>query len=280
MPDGVDLLADRWAPRTGGESLPTALYRCPYGRRGVYGLVLCRMLAERGFQVLIQSTRGTFGSGGVFDPMRHERDDGLATVEWLVRQPWFGGSAVLLGPSYLGYVQWAIADRLPPQVKAMIPQVTESALTLEFLRKDGLSLETPFGWGIMTDGQERRGALLRQLRFRPQECSRDAHAAAGSGRCDGRGAPRRIHPRHPHARRGFTALGRDRPQPPRGRGHRAGQLHRRLVRHLLARPTARLPNIAGRGAAPAAHDRTVDTYRAGRVRASGVDRIRTGPCAR
>ena len=70
---------------------------------------------------------------------------------------------MLVGPSYLGYVQWAVADRLPPEVKAMIPHVTESALTLEFLRKDGLSLETPFGWGIMVAGQERRGAMLRAL---------------------------------------------------------------------------------------------------------------------
>jgi putative CocE/NonD family hydrolase len=106
--------------------------------------------------VLIQSVRGTFGSGGVFDPMRQERDDGLATLDWVTTQPWFGGSIVLVGASYLGYVQWAVADSLPPEVKAMIPQVTESALTLEFLRKDGLSLETPFAWGVQVDGQERR----------------------------------------------------------------------------------------------------------------------------
>jgi uncharacterized protein len=163
MPDGVELLADRWAPRSGGDGLPTALYRSPYGRRGMFGLTMGRAMAERGFQVLIVSTRGTFGSGGTFDPMRQERDDGLATLEWVVKQPWFGESIVLLGGSYLGYVQWAVADRLPPEVKAMVPQVTESALTLEFLRKDGMSLETPFGWGVMTDGQERRGAFLRQL---------------------------------------------------------------------------------------------------------------------
>lgn len=162
MPDGVELLADRWAPRDGGNGMPTALYRSPYGRAAMFGLTLGRVMAERGFQVLIVSTRGTFGSGGTFDPMRQERDDGLATLEWVVKQPWFGESMVLLGGSYLGYVQWAVADRLPPQVKAMVPQVTESALTLEFLRKDGMSLETPFRWGIMTDGQERRGALLRQ----------------------------------------------------------------------------------------------------------------------
>ena len=124
---------------------------------------MARPLAERGFQVIMQSCRGTFGSGGRFEPMRNERADGLATLEWIVKQPWFGGSIVLTGPSYLGYVQWAVADELPPEVKAMIPVVTESALTLEFLRPDGLSLETPFGWGVMVDGQERRGAMLRQL---------------------------------------------------------------------------------------------------------------------
>ena len=164
MPDGAVLLADRWAPRAEpGEALPVALLRTPYGRRGLLATGLARPLAERGFQVLVQSCRGTFGSGGVFDPMRREREDGLATLEWLVKQPWAGGSIVLVGPSYLGYVQWAVADRLPPEVKAMIPHVTESALTLEFLRPDGLSLETPFGWGIMVAGQERRGAMLRTL---------------------------------------------------------------------------------------------------------------------
>jgi putative CocE/NonD family hydrolase len=165
MPDGTILLADKWQPRARDAStaLPTALYRSPYGRRGVFGLMLGRMMAERGFQVVIQSTRGTFGSGGTFDPMRQEREDGLATLDWVIQQPWFDESIVLMGPSYLGYVQWAVADSLPPQVKAMVPQVTESALTLEFLRKDGLSLETPFNWGIQTAGQERRWALARQL---------------------------------------------------------------------------------------------------------------------
>lgn len=162
MPDGVELLADRWAPRAGGDGLPLALVRTPYGRRGVFGAILARPLAERGFQVLVQSTRGGFGSGGVFDPLRQEREDGLATLDWAVRQSWSGDAIVLVGASYLGYVQWAAADRLPPQVKAMVPQVTESGLTLEFLREDGLSLETPFGWGVQVAVQERRFALVRQ----------------------------------------------------------------------------------------------------------------------
>jgi hypothetical protein len=163
MRDGTVLLADRWVPKVGGDGLPTAVVRCPYGRAGMFAEMAARPLAERGFQVLIQSARGTFGSGGDFDPMRRERDDGLDTLDWVVKQPWFGESIVLVGGSYLGVVQWAVADQAPPQVKAIIPAVTESALTLEFLRGDGFSLETPFGWGIMTAGQERRFAPLRQV---------------------------------------------------------------------------------------------------------------------
>ena len=192
MPDGVDLLADLWLPRVAGrgeDKLPTALLRSPYGRRGLVATAMVRPLAERGFQVLIQSTRGTFGSGGAFEPMVREREDGLATLDWLVKQPWCG-SVVLVGGSYLGFVQWAVADRLPPEVKAMIPQVTDSALTLEFLRKDGFSLETPFGWGVMVAGQERRLALLRGL----AQGRRNARAMASLplGRADVAAAGRRL----------------------------------------------------------------------------------------
>jgi uncharacterized protein len=163
MPDGTVLLADRWAPRTGGDKLPVALMRSPYGRGALITAGMVRPLAERGFQVILQSVRGTFGSGGAFEPMRNEREDGLATLEWVLKQPWFGDSIVLVGLSYLGYVQWAVADRLPAEVKAMIPQVTDSALTLDFLRADGYSLETPFGWGVLIAGQERRLGMVRGL---------------------------------------------------------------------------------------------------------------------
>ena len=161
MPDGVMLLANRWAPKAGGDGLPVALLRSPYGRGTMIATGMARPLAERGFQVILQSVRGTSGSSGVFEPMRNERADGLATLEWIKRQPWFGGSIVLTGTSYLGYVQWAMAGELPSEVKAMIPHHTDSALSLEFLRPDGFSLETPFGWGILIDALQRPGALLR-----------------------------------------------------------------------------------------------------------------------
>jgi len=162
MRDGAVLLADRWAPMGAADGLPTALIRTPYGRAGLFGKAMALPLAERGYQVLIQSTRGGFGSGGDFDPLRQEREDGLDTLDWLVGQPWLGEAIVLFGASYMGMVQWAVADELPPQVKAMIPQVTESALTREFMRSDGFSLELPFEWGVMVATQERSFPLLRK----------------------------------------------------------------------------------------------------------------------
>jgi putative CocE/NonD family hydrolase len=124
---------------------------------------MVRPLAERGFQVLIQSTRGTFGSEGHFDPLRCEREDGLDTLDWMIKQPWFGESMILYGASYSGFVQWAVADAVPPQVKAMIPGVSESALTLDFLHSDAFSLETPFVWGVQVAGQERKFGMVRQI---------------------------------------------------------------------------------------------------------------------
>ena len=169
MRDGAVLLADRWTPRSGAAALPTALIRIPYGRAGLIAAQLARPLAERGFQVLIQSTRGTFGSGGTFDPLRREREDGLDTLKWLVEQPWCGEAVVLYGGSYLGFAQWSVAGQLPPQVKALIPSVSESAFTLEFLREESFDLEATFGWGLQVAGQERRGAMLRQaLRIRKE----------------------------------------------------------------------------------------------------------------
>ncbi len=161
MRDGVELVADHWAPESGGEGLPTVLIRTTYGSHTLTTTPIIRPIARRGFQVLVTNSRGTFGSGGTFDPIRNEREDGLDTLDWVLGQPWFGDAIILYGPSYLGYTQWAVADKVPPQVKAMIPIQSESAVMLDFLRPDGFALETPFLWSFVTDGQEHPLALLK-----------------------------------------------------------------------------------------------------------------------
>lgn len=108
--DGVPLLTDLYAPRKRG-SHPTLLIRLPYGRGRL--AAMGEAYAERGYNTLMQACRGTDGSGGEFDPLVYERDDGLATLAWLREQPWFDGRLGLTGPSYMGFAQWAICDALP-----------------------------------------------------------------------------------------------------------------------------------------------------------------------
>ena len=82
--------ADRSLHPAGGRPVPdTAHSRTPYGRGFPWDYVYGAQLAAQGFHVLIQSCRGTGGSGGVFDMYRHERADGQATVAWLRQQDWF-----------------------------------------------------------------------------------------------------------------------------------------------------------------------------------------------
>jgi len=160
MDDGTVLLADRWVARARrDEPQPTVLVRSPYGRKQMVGLIFARLLAERGLQVVIQSTRGTFGSGGEFTPF-DERPDGLATLRWLRKQPWHAGRIGMLGPSYLGLVQWAIAPEAGDDLAALAIQVSASQFHGQTWPGGGLSLETAAQWLVLVAAQERRVAPL------------------------------------------------------------------------------------------------------------------------
>ncbi|MFC6728376.1 CocE/NonD family hydrolase, partial [Natronoarchaeum mannanilyticum] len=149
MPDGTDLEATHYYPRD-LDGRPTVLVRTPYPRTGM-GLI-GRLIAERGFHVLFQSCRGTFGSGGEFVPFENERADGLATIEWLDDQPWFTGELGTTGMSYLGYTQWAVADH--PAIDAMSTQATASNFERVTRPGGAFALGTSLRWAAsMADSQ-------------------------------------------------------------------------------------------------------------------------------
>ena len=155
MDDGVVLLANRYVPAGAGEAMPTVLVRSPYGHDDAVGFLFGRLLAERGLQSVVQSVRGTFGSGGELDPF-NERADGLATIRWLRAQPWHEGGIGTIGPSYLGIVQWAVAD----SVDAMSPSVTASQFHGMAYGGGSVSLASAISWMFMLEVQERRLAPL------------------------------------------------------------------------------------------------------------------------
>ncbi|MBB5873988.1 putative CocE/NonD family hydrolase [Allocatelliglobosispora scoriae] len=162
MPDGVDLLADRYSPR-GRDRAPLVLARSPYGRRGVWGMLFGRLLAERGFQAVVQSCRGTFGSGGTFDPFGDERADGLATVAWLRGQDFYPGSFATAGPSYLGFTQWAIAGVAGAEHRGMATQVTTAALHHMIYAGGSMSWATMTAWMQDMERQQGSFSLLRRI---------------------------------------------------------------------------------------------------------------------
>lgn len=153
--DGTSLLTDMYVPR-GREKLPTILTRTPYGRSGLFGLLFGRFIAERGFRAVIQSCRGTFGSGGDFDPFRHEREDGRATLTWLKQQPWFNGQLATVGPSYLGLTQWAVAREAGPELKAMSTWITSAEFRSIILPGEAFWLESGLSWTVQMHTQEKR----------------------------------------------------------------------------------------------------------------------------
>lgn len=148
--DGVALLADHYAPDLPGA--PAVLIRTPYGRRGPMRL-LGRLLATQGFHVVVQSCRGTFGSGGRFEPLRHEREDGLDTVDWLRRQPWYGGRFGMFGASYQGFVQWAVASEAGDDLRAMVAVATASATRDSTYAGESFALDTVLTWAELIQAQ-------------------------------------------------------------------------------------------------------------------------------
>jgi putative CocE/NonD family hydrolase len=181
MPDGVTLLANHYFPRE-DRHRPTILIRTPYGRPN--WSYLGELFAERGFQVLLQSVRGTDGSGGDFDPFRQERADGLATIAWIKQQEWFTGDLATYGPSYLGHAQWAIAASVGPELKAMATQLTGPDLRRAIYPGESLALDTFLQWSVgWASDKLTLWHMLRVMRTIGRACDhlplRDADVIAG-----------------------------------------------------------------------------------------------------
>ncbi|MFG1634312.1 CocE/NonD family hydrolase [Pseudonocardia alni] len=158
LSDGVVLLADLYRAPGPLRPRPTVLMRTPYGRDGL-GSIIGSLLARRGFQVLVQSTRGTFGSGGQFRPFLHESSDGLDTLAWVRGQTWCDGRISMVGPSYVGHTQWAVAPYADPGLCSMNADITASEFTSTFYPGGAPGLLNLATWVNQIGRQERIGAV-------------------------------------------------------------------------------------------------------------------------
>lgn len=159
MRDGVELVADHYVPDTAAPA-GTLLVRGPYGRAFPFSNLFGAVYAARGYHVVIQSVRGTFGSGGDFTPMIHEVADGADTAAWLRDQSWFTGTFATVGLSYLGFTQWALLMDPPPEMAAAIIIVGPHDFSAATWGTGAFTLNDFLGWSDMVTHQE-DGGLLR-----------------------------------------------------------------------------------------------------------------------
>ncbi|KAF4654645.1 hypothetical protein FOL47_009859 [Perkinsus chesapeaki] len=122
-----------------GDKFPFVLIRTPYGKETLINDG--RIYAERGYGVLIQDSRGRFGSTGEFFPLENEREDAAAAIDWLVHDcEYYDGEGIgVHGISYNGMCAYSsLSNPLGREhVKCIIPGLSACELYPVIFGQDG-----------------------------------------------------------------------------------------------------------------------------------------------
>ena len=156
--DGVKLVAEIYHPK-GEIKTPTILVRIPFSNTFKNRLgadAIGNFWASRGYTVVIQGTRGRYKSGGNFYPLIHEHEDGVATLNWITKQPWFNGKIGMWGGSAFGHTQWAVASQKSAGANAFMIQIASSDFHGMFYPGGAFSLESALFWAVRSYGKEDR----------------------------------------------------------------------------------------------------------------------------
>jgi len=105
--DGINLTTEIYLPEK-EDKYPAIIIRTPYNSAGQKSVG--EAFANAGYAVVVQDVRGTNGSEGVFAPFRYEKSDGVATLEWVCKQPWNDSKAGFWGASYPAYAGLQMAS--------------------------------------------------------------------------------------------------------------------------------------------------------------------------
>jgi len=158
MRDGVRLATDIYRP-AGREQYPVVLMRTPYGSESPATAKQAQYYVEHGYAFAIQDCRGKYDSEGDWYGKRDEAQDGSDAITWLGTQPWSNGNVGMTGGSYLGMVQYLVADQANSYLKAMVPMVAPLTLGRDTADFDHLSVyggrehTAMLAWMLLTDGR-------------------------------------------------------------------------------------------------------------------------------
>jgi len=156
MRDGVKLATDVYLPAGTTTKLPVILIRTPYNKDGSkkFGLYY----AERGYAFVVQDTRGRYTSEGVWHWMTDDGPDGVDCAAWIGQQAWSNGKIGMMGTSYVGGTQHAMALEKTPGLVTVIPVDAVSNTGRQSMRNAGAFEMRFWNWIMLNAGRGSRGA--------------------------------------------------------------------------------------------------------------------------
>ncbi len=166
MPDGTQIATNIFIPTGSKEkSFPTIFIFTPYNRSmvvpnmkwyerlgakammGNWGPVFdaiptrktINTLTSSGYAIVVADMRGTGASSGYTSAMSPTlKEDGINMVNWIAAQTWCNGNVGMQGPSYLGWIQLAIASEKPEALKCISPAIMGSDIYTEAQKQGGI----------------------------------------------------------------------------------------------------------------------------------------------
>ena len=113
----VVLSADLYVPQ-GQPPFPAILQITPYGAQSL--VKLGDIYAARGYLFVAVDARGRYRSGGEWQPLEHDQEDGHQVVRWLSGHTLCNGAIGMRGHGYCAYTQLITAIDSPVQLRAMV----------------------------------------------------------------------------------------------------------------------------------------------------------------
>jgi uncharacterized protein len=155
MRDGVKLATDIYLPTKDGQPIagrfPVILTRTPYNKDG--GKKFGEYYAQHGYVFVSQDTRGRYASEGTWHWMTDDGKDGADCAKWIGQQPWSNGKIGMIGTSYVGGTQHALAMEHAPELATVIPVDAVSNMGYQSMRNAGAFELRFWNWIMLNAGK-------------------------------------------------------------------------------------------------------------------------------
>ncbi len=172
MRDGVKLATDVYFPAIDGVKqegrFPVILTRTPYNKSG--SKKQGDYFARRGYVFVAQDCRGRYGSEGVWHWMTDDGVDGVDCAGWIGRQGWSDGKIGMVGTSYVGGTQHAMALAGAKELSTVIPVDAVANCGVQSMRNAGAFELRFWNWimlnaakGSQAGKNEATAAMLQEM---------------------------------------------------------------------------------------------------------------------